>query len=336
MKKKALIALTAALTALAILATAIAVTYTDDGGLVVGGDGDDDFTNIQTADPEATYVNVILPGDYDLPQYDEDGNLITPGPGPTFAPGETLDLRLVGEDGTEEAVTLVHAGSRYCDVRKGRQQLHVLTESLRYEIAETVSEDKLYASVNAKRTGYATMHTRASSRSDVVNRCTTNQMALVLDIGRSYSKVWCMGSVGYIKNSSLTYYGKADEAAQDATLTYKGRTSSRNTINVRQNGKSTSRILGDISCGSQMVLFSESEDGWCEVEVSGWRCFVQIQYVTLNSVLNNPHIIEASSPEQTPAPQIITQEEYSVTTLALTSIIFYDVSEGTLADLPEP
>ena len=324
MNKKVLTALIAALTVLAILATALAVTYTEDGGLVVNGDGTDDFTNLQPADPNATYVNVILPGDYDIPQYDEFGNLITPGPGPTFAPGEVLDVWLVGEDGTEQAVTLVHAGSRYCDVRVGRQHMHVPTASLRYEISENVPPERLYASVNAKRTGYATMHTRASERSDVVNRCTTNQMCLVVDIVRNYAKVWCMGSVGYIRISSLTFYGVPDENAEDCTMSYRGRTNTRNTINIRQNGKSTSRILGDVACGSPMVLFSESEDGWCEVEVAGWRCYVRNIYVTLNSALNSPTINESASDTQTPAPMIITQDEYSVTISDLTDIIFFD------------
>ena len=329
---KKLVALMIALLMLSSAATAFAVTYTEDGGMVVNGNGDDDFSNLQTADPDAIYITVILPGEPEV-QYDEFGNLITPGPGPTYAPGETLDVWLVNEDGTEEAVTLVHAGSRYCDVKKGRQNLHVATERLRYDVSENLPPEKRFAYVNAKRIGYATMHTRASVKSDVVNRCTTNQMCLVLDVGRSYSKVWCMGAVGYIKNSSLYYINADAEEPIDATITYKGRASTRNTINIRQNGKVNSRILGDVSCGSPALIFAESEDGWYEVEVGGWRCYVQTKYATYNSVLYNPVIIEASAPDQTPPPQIITQEENTVSTSDLTQIIFFDAAEGTIANL---
>ena len=85
-----------------------------------------------------------------------------------------------------------------------------------------------------------------------------------------------------------------------------------------------------------MLIFSESEDGWYEVEVAGWRCYVQTKYGTYNSVLNNPVIIEASTPDQTPPPQIITQEENTVTTLDLTQIIFFDSGNGTLGSLIAP
>ena len=333
--KRILATALAACLLLAATATAFAVTYTEDGGMVVNGNGDDDFSNLQTADPDAIYVTVILPGEPEV-QYDEYGNPITPGPGPTYAPGEELDIYLVNEDGTEDKVTLVHAGSRYCDVQKGRQNLHVEISRLRYEVSEKVPDSKRFAYINAKRTGYATMHTRASVKSDVVNRCTTNQMCLVLDIGKSYSKVWCMGDVGYIKNSSLYYIDTASEEPIEATMTYKGRTNTRNTINIRQNGWANSRILGEVAVGSPILIFSESEDGWYEVEVAGWRCYIQTKYATYNSELYNPVIIEASAGDPTPAPQIITQEENTVSTCDLTDIIFFDAADGTLGSLGEP
>ncbi len=334
MKRILAIALTLCLLT-AFAAPALAVTYTEDGGMVVNGNGDDDFSNLQTADPDAIYVTVILPGEPEV-EYDENGNPITPGPGPTFAPGEQLDIWLVNEDGTEEKVTLLRAGSRYCDVQAGRVKQRVENTRLRWEVSDKVPVTKRYAYINAKRTGYATMHTRASVKSDVVNRCTTNQMCLVLDIGRSYSKVWCMGNVGYIKNSSLYYIDAAAEEPVEATMTYKGRTNTHNTINIRQNGWANSRILGEVAVGTPMLIFSESEDGWYEVEVAGWRCYVQTKYGTYNSVLNNPVIIEASAPDQTPPPQIITQEENTVTTLDLTQIIFFDSGNGTLGSLIAP
>lgn len=329
--KRVLTAMLATLLLLTAISSAAAVTYTEDGGMVVNGNGDDDFSNLQTADPDAIYVTVILPGEPEV-EYDEFGNVITPGPGPTFAPGETLDVWMTNADGTEEAVTLVHAGSRYCDVKKGRQNLHVATDTLRYEISENVPEEKRFAYVNAKRTGYATMHTRASVKSDVVNRCTTNQVCLVLDIVKGYSKVWCMGSVGYIKSSSLYYIDVNAEEPIEATMTYKGRANIRNTINVRQNGWTNSRILGDVACGTPAVIFAESEDGWYELEVAGWRCYVQTKYATYNSVLYNTQIIEGSASDQTPPPQIITQEENTVNTSDLTEIIFFDATSGSLGD----
>ncbi len=335
MKKWAITGLTALLLA-ALIATALGVTYNDQGGMIINGDGTDDFSNLQTDDPNVIYNPVILPGDDADPQYDEDGNLITPGPGPTFAPGEVLNVWMVNGDGTEEQVTLVHAGSKYCDVRKGRTQYHVLTSDLRYEIDGSVPESRRFACINAKRTGYATMHTRASAKSDVVNRCTTNQMCLVLSVGRGYTKVWCMGAAGYIKTSSLTFLPGGETEPVDAVMTYKGRTTGRITVNIRQNGKASSRILAEIPCGTMMVICGRTEDGWLEVEAAGWRCFIQEKYATPYDELYNTVIHEADAPVRTPEPQINTQEENTVTTEVLTQIIFHDASAETLAELPEP
>ncbi len=335
--KRAMLTAVAVLLLLALTAAALAVSYTEDGAMVINGDGTDDFSDLQTADPSATYSPVILPGDEtQTTEYDENGDPIVPGPGPTFAPGETLNVWLVAEDGTEQEVTLVHAGSLYCDVRVGRQQYRVPTASLRYETDGTVDEARRFACINAKRAGYATMHTRASAKSDVVWRCTTNQMCLVLSVGKGYTKVWCSGRVGYIKTRSLQFLEPGETEPTDAVLTYKGRTTSRITVNIRQNGKITSRILGEIPCGTRIVIFGESEDGWLEIEAAGWRCFIQSKYATAYSALYQTVIIEGEAPAHTPAPQINTQEENTVTTEVLTSIIFYDAATGTIADMPEP
>ena len=154
--------LLALLISLTLVGGAWAVTYTGDGGMVVGGDGTDDFSNITQADPNASYTTIILPGEDDGTEYDEYGNPIVKGPGPTFAPGGILDVTVTKEDGTEQTVTLLAAGTLYSKVSVGRQSSIVPTSELHYEIDPTVTADKMYATINAKRVGYATMHTRAT------------------------------------------------------------------------------------------------------------------------------------------------------------------------------
>ncbi|MBQ6174614.1 MAG: hypothetical protein IJK28_08320 [Clostridia bacterium] len=278
MKKTIAWLLLAAFALAAAVGSALAVTYTEDGGMVVGGDGNDDFSDVIQGDPDATYTTIILPGDQT--EYDEYGNPIEPGPGPTFAPGELLECWLEDEGGNRMPVTLLNAGTHFCQVRIGRDLHRVPTASLCYGIDGSVTADKRIAYINAKKTGYATMHTRASVKSDVVNRCTTNQIVLVLAVGKKYCKVWCAGDVGYIKRSSLAYYNDTAKDIVQAVMTYKGRTSRSVGINIRQNGKANSRILDEIPCGTPLEVFAVTEDGWTEVEVKGWRCWVQSKYIT--------------------------------------------------------
>ena len=97
-----------------MLGAALAVTYTEDGAMIVSGDGDDDFSNIgQVTDPGASYTTVILPGENTEAQIDENGNLVVAGPGPTFAPGGVLDVFILGEDGELQPVKLLSVGSLY-------------------------------------------------------------------------------------------------------------------------------------------------------------------------------------------------------------------------------
>ena len=299
--------LLALLISLTLVGGAWAVTYTGDGGMVVGGDGTDDFSNITQADPNASYTTIILPGEDDGTEYDEYGNPIVKGPGPTFAPGGILDVTVTKEDGTEQTVTLLAAGTLYSKVSVGRQSSIVPTSELHYEIDPTVTADKMYATINAKRVGYATMHTRASAKSDVIGRCATNRVALVLAIGKTYAKVWCEGNVGYIKCSSLSYLPAAVEAeTQPALMSYNGRFNRRNTINIRQNGKSTSRIIAEIPCGTALTVFGENEDGWAEVEVSGWRAWVQTQYVTYGTAESLAQVTPTPAPMLAAADSEIT------------------------------
>ncbi len=285
--------------------TALAVSYTEDGGMVVGGDGNDDFSDVVQADPDAIYTTVILPGDDTA--VDEYGNPIEAGPGPTFAPGGILTCWLETEDGTRMPVTLLHAGTHFCKVRSGRDTVRVPTASLHYEIDESVPDNMRFAMINAKKAGYATMHTRASVKSDVIGRCTTNQIVLVLAVGRSYCKVWCDGDVGYVKRASMTYFNDTGKDIVQAVLTYKGRTNSRNAINVRQNGSSGSRILDVIPCGTPMEVVGVSDEGWTEVEIGGWRCWVQSQYVTYEN--ETDLFLAADEPEPTPVPQAEAESE---------------------------
>ena len=56
------------------------------------------------------------------------------------------------------------------------------------------------------------------------------------------------------------------------------------TDNIHMNGKNKSRILEDLPCGTQMTVFSTTEDGWTEIEADGWHAWILSQYVTYDGV----------------------------------------------------
>lgn len=251
-----------------------AVTYTEDGGMIVSGDGLDDLETKDGVDSSYQYTSIVTPP----PKEESEA-----GPGPTFAKSEEMDFYLVMADGSLEYVEMLSAGTVYSQVRLHGEKEYVETALLCYETDE-VPDEMRYAMINAQKSGYATMHASDSARSSVINRIMTNRVALVLDVGKKYTKVYVDGCVGYFQTSSLTFLPGNSAATLLAKMSYNGKTRSRNTINIHMNGKNKSRILDDVMCGTQMTVFSTTDDGWTEIEADGWHAWVLSKYVTYDEM----------------------------------------------------
>ncbi len=259
---------------LVIAVCAQAVTFTEDGGMIVNGDGTDDFSVQDGVDSSYDYQSIVTP-----PPENEGEK----GPGPTFAKSEEMDFYLVLKDGSMEYVELLSAGTVYSRVRVNGEKTYVPTCFLMYE-TDNVPDEMRYAMINAQKNGYATMYTKASNRSSVVNRIMTNRVALVLDAGTKYSRVWVDDCVGYIQTSSLTFLPGNSVSTAIAKMSYNGKTTSSNSINIHMNGKNRSRILADVKCGTQLTVFSTTDDGWTEIEANGWHAWVLSKYVTYDDL----------------------------------------------------
>ena len=68
-----------------------AVTYTEDGGMIVGGDGNDDFSVVDGTNSSYSEQTIVTPPP-ESPQ--------EKGPGPTFVKSEKMDFYFMLEDGS--------------------------------------------------------------------------------------------------------------------------------------------------------------------------------------------------------------------------------------------
>ena len=257
--------------ALALSGMANAVTFTEDGGMIVNGEGTDDLEAVDGVDSGYQHESVVTP-----PPDEEKGEK---GPGPTFAKSEPMEFYYVCDDGSLSSCDMVTLGTVNSLVLLDGELQMVNTCRLTYE-TEKVEDEQRYAMINAQRNGYATMHLSASVKSPVVNRIMTNRVALVLDVGTRYTKVWVDNCQGYIQTTSLTFLQGIGTNTQLAKMSLKGKIKSNNTINIHMNGKSKSRILDDVRCGTPMTVFSVTDDGWTEIETDGWHAWVLSQFVT--------------------------------------------------------
>lgn len=198
---------------------------------------------------------------------------------------ETMTLTLVDEDGEEQPVTLLTLGTAVSEIKADGEKLTVPTASLRW--GSTAPADKQLAVITAPKGGEAALRTKASSKGQVLKKCQTNRIVLVLSVGKSYAKVYCDGLVGYVRNSSLTFcpvggVKEGESAPVPGWVSFRGRLNSKNTVNIRQSGKNGSRILADFIAGTPVMVFSQS-DRWAEIDVGGYRAFILNEYLTLDS-----------------------------------------------------
>lgn len=201
------------------------------------------------------------------------------------APVQRVDVSLVDDDGDEQTVTLKTLGTVYSDVVLDGETLTVSTADLRWY--SEAKESQALAIINAPRSGEASLRSKASSKGSVLLKCKTNRVVIVLKVGKNYSRVLYDDTVGFVLTSALKFCpvgytkDKKAEAPKTGWITFRGKTDSNNTINVRMNGKNGSRILGDFKAGTPITIF-EVGSKWAEIEVEGYHCFILSEYVTVD------------------------------------------------------
>ena len=200
------------------------------------------------------------------------------------ASGLSAPVTLVGEDGEERPVTVKTLGLVTSLVRLDGEDVTVDTADLRWETK--VSAGKMMAIINAPRTGKATLHAKSSSKSAVLGKCDTNRVVLVLASGKNYTKISYDNTVGYVLTSALKFYpvggvDEDEEPPKPGWVSFRGKLNSKNTINIRMNGKNGSRILTDFIAGTPLWVFSQT-DRWTEIDVGGYHGYILNEYVTLD------------------------------------------------------
>lgn len=197
---------------------------------------------------------------------------------------QTATVRMVDENGEEQPVTLVTLGTAVSVVKCDKEKITIPTADLRWDTS--ADADEMLAVIKAHKSGKASLRVKASSKSTCIEKITTNRIVLVLEKGKTFTKVLHEGTVGYIINTALTYYpvggvAEGEDAPKPGWVSFRGKLNSRNTVNIRQNGKNGSRILTDFIAGTPIMVFSQDER-WSEIDVGGYRAYILNEYVTLD------------------------------------------------------
>ncbi len=185
---------------------------------------------------------------------------------------QTLTAALDGE-----TVEVLAVGTRVSIIKRNGAREEVYTDTLHF--ADDIEAGKQLAIITAPKSGQASMFKKASGKSAIIMKCQTGRIVPVLAVTKSFALVQYKDAVGYVKRSSLTFLDAESGEASFAYIAYKGKTSSNNTVKVRQKASSNGRILDEFPCGQRVTVITPGEK-WTEIEVENLRCYILSEFLT--------------------------------------------------------
>ncbi len=176
-----------------------------------------------------------------------------------------------------ETVEVLAVGTRVSIIKRNGAREEVYTDTLHF--ADDIEAGKQLAIITAPKSGQASMFKKASGKSAIIMKCQTGRIVPVLAVTKSFALVQYKDAVGYVKRSSLTFLDAESGEASFAYIAYKGKTSSNNTVKVRQKASSNGRILDEFPCGQRVTVITPGEK-WTEIEVENLRCYILSEFLT--------------------------------------------------------
>ena len=178
----------------------------------------------------------------------------------------TLDISLAVENETLP-VTVKQLGVHESVVKLDGKETTVPTTQLRYET--TAAGENALAIIYAKNTGEVILRPQQETTGRVT-KCKTGRVALVIEQGKSWSKLWYDGHVGYVQNKYLQFIPMA-EAATDAAVGGKN-------APLHLGTHRDTRVVKQVKKGTPIEKLWQGET-WAEVAVDGYRGYIQLKYL---------------------------------------------------------
>lgn len=178
----------------------------------------------------------------------------------------TLDISLAVENETLP-VTVKQLGVHESVVKLDGKETTVPTTQLRYET--TAAGENALAIIYAKNTGEVILRPQQETTGRVT-KCKTGRVALVIEQGKSWSKLWYDGHVGYVQNKYLQFIPMAD-AATDAAVGGKN-------APLHLGTHRDTRVVKQVKKGTPIEKLWQGET-WAEVAVDGYRGYIQLKYL---------------------------------------------------------
>jgi len=178
----------------------------------------------------------------------------------------TLDISLETDEGLS-VVTVKKLGVYESIVKLGKEERTVPTTQLVYE--HQAEPENALAIIFAKNTGEVILRPQQETTGRVT-KCKTGRVALVIEKGKSWSKLWYDGYVGYVQNKYLQFIPMAQTAADGAV--------GDKTAPMHLGTHRDTRVVTRVKKGTAIKIIWQGET-WAEVAVDGWRGYIQLKYL---------------------------------------------------------
>ncbi|MDO4483797.1 MAG: SH3 domain-containing protein [Clostridia bacterium] len=175
--------------------------------------------------------------------------------------------------------TVLNLGQYVSLLKTDAGVLQVFTNELEFDTA--VEPDKRFAVIGAEKSGQVSMHKRPVDKSAVIVKCATGMVVPVYEITGKYACIQYGDARGYVVASGLKFINcKTSEEPKFAYTAYNGKTTSRNTMKLRQKPSANSRNVQEVKCGVRVTVLNDNVDGeWCFVEYNGLQGYLQNKYL---------------------------------------------------------
>ena len=212
----------------------------------------------------------------------------------TALPALAAETRPVSWNGN--TVDVRAAGSWESVIHVNGNETAVSSDELTWESDTEVR----YAYIWAPKTGKANMRLGPRAKASVIAKAETGRVVLVFTKGKEFSGIIYNGVAGYMSNSTLKFIDNPVSPRATATLSFKGKTDSKQKVIMRAGAGQDTRKVAKLQPGLPVVVFKIGKN-WSEVECNGWHGYVMTQHLV--------DIVELEpSSQETPATDTDLQE----------------------------
>lgn len=194
--------------------------------------------------------------------------------------GETLTIYTDPETGDHHVVDVAYMGIGRSRIILDGTPMMVNTVDLQWETE--APEDQLLAVIDTPKYGFAAMHAGKSKKTTLIMQCRLDKVVRVIVPGKTWTLVDYDGTRGYVQTASLEFFANDHVDFEQGLVSIKGRIKGKDTVNVRSRDD-THRYLdpnAPVTVGTPVTVF-DIIDEWAEVDINGWHCLINSNYLTL-------------------------------------------------------